>query len=75
MITLRVEDMTCGYCGIGIGNAVREADGLARWNVDLPSKTVRIDSGLPADAFLVALRRAGYRALRRERGRRTALRG
>jgi copper chaperone CopZ len=75
MITLRVEDLTCEYCGIGIGHAVHEADGLARCEVDVRSKTVRIDSGLPAEAFLVALRHAGYRALRPERGRRTALRG
>ncbi len=60
MIELKVPDMTCGHCASTITKAVKEVDAAGRIEIDLPGKTVRIDSALPAAEFVEAIAEAGY---------------
>lgn len=60
MIQLHVPDMTCGHCASTITKAVRDLDGAARCEIDLPSRTVRIESARPAAEFVEAVAEAGY---------------
>ena len=60
MIELKVEDMTCGHCASTIARTVKDVDTASRCEVDLRSKTVRIDSAQPAADFVAAIQEAGY---------------
>ncbi|OWQ86864.1 heavy metal transporter [Roseateles aquatilis] len=53
-------DMTCGHCRAAVTEAVHELDSQAEVVVDLPQKTVRIDSDLPRARLAGALAEAGY---------------
>jgi copper chaperone len=60
MLKFRVEDMTCGHCASTITNAVREVDGKASIEIDLPTHQVRIESAADAKKIEEAIRDAGY---------------
>lgn len=60
MLKLQVNDMTCGHCIGTVEKAVKSADPAAKVSIDLGSKEVRIDSGLPAEIFSRAIEEAGY---------------
>ncbi len=53
----RVPDMTCGHCTRAVEQAVAEAGGRAR--ADLESLTVEVE-GLDTEAAARAIREAGY---------------
>ncbi len=60
MIEFRVEDMSCGHCASVITKTVRELDALAKVEVDLGSKTVRIETNQDRATLAQALDEAGY---------------
>jgi copper chaperone len=57
---LEVKDMTCGHCAGAITKAVKEVDEQAKVDIDVASKTVRIDSTRSVNDFLSAIQEAGY---------------
>jgi len=60
MIEFKVEDMSCGHCASVITRTVRELDAQAKVEIDLGSKTVRIESSEDRSALAQALDEAGY---------------
>ncbi len=62
MVKFRVEGMTCGGCARSVSAAVRGADPGAAVEVDLPSKTVSIESSTAPEQFQRAIEQAGYHA-------------
>lgn len=62
MTRLSVPDMTCGHCKASIESAIAGLDAAARVRVDLPARTVEIDSTLPAPALIRALDEIGFPA-------------
>jgi copper chaperone len=57
---LEVKDMTCGHCAGVITKAVKDVDAQAKVDIDVATKTVRIESAHGADNFLSAIQEAGY---------------
>jgi copper chaperone len=62
MIEFKVPDMSCGHCAGAITQAVKQVDPQARVEVDLPSHTVKVDSGHDRQSLAHALAEAGYPA-------------
>ena len=62
MIELTLPTMTCGHCVKTVTETVRKLDAQARVEIDLPSQTVRIESGAPAEQIRAALAEEGYPA-------------
>lgn len=60
MIEMTLPTMTCGHCVRAVTQAVQKVDAQASLQVDLPTHRVRIESALPAQAFLAALAEEGY---------------
>ncbi|MES2536248.1 MAG: heavy-metal-associated domain-containing protein [Pseudomonadota bacterium] len=60
MYQLQVEGMSCGGCVKSVTRCVQAIDPGAKVDVDLNSKTVRIDSGAGLDVLRAALSEAGY---------------
>ncbi|RKP43618.1 copper chaperone [Trinickia fusca] len=63
MMELQVNDMTCGHCSSAVTQAVKRVDAQASVDIDMATKTVRIESTQPSDAFVAAIEDAGYQAL------------
>ncbi|MBS2132137.1 heavy-metal-associated domain-containing protein (plasmid) [Burkholderia thailandensis] len=59
---LQVPDMTCGHCSGVIERAVKDVDTRAIVDIDIATRTVRIESTRPANDFVSAIREAGYSA-------------
>lgn len=57
---LEVKDMTCGHCAGAITKAVKEVDTQATVDIDIETKTVRIESTRGVNDFLSAIEEAGY---------------
>lgn len=60
MLTFKVEDMTCGHCVGVITKAIKADDESANIEIDLPTKTVKIESSKPAENFVSVITEAGY---------------
>ena len=60
MLTFNVQDMTCGHCVSVITKAVMAEDENATIEIDLPAKTVKIESTKPAEKFAEVITEAGY---------------
>ena len=60
MYQLTVEDMTCKHCVARVTKAVQEVDGGAGVTIDLPTKTVRVESAAELDSIARAIDAAGY---------------
>lgn len=60
MYQLQVENMSCGHCVGAVTRAVREVDANAQVEIDLASKTVKIDSSGPLEQIAAAIAEAGY---------------
>ncbi|WP_434704860.1 heavy-metal-associated domain-containing protein [Pseudomonas sp. Z1-12] len=60
MQTFNVEGMSCGHCVKAITEAVQAKDPAAAVRVDLRTKTVQVQSSLPADAVVAAIKEEGY---------------
>lgn len=60
MVEIQVEKMTCGGCAARVRRAVQAIDDSAEVKVDLPTKTVLIESDIEADSLVHAITAAGY---------------
>lgn len=60
MIEFQVEGMSCGGCASRIARAVQNVDGAAKVHVDLPGKTVRVESHADLDVIRSAIVSLGY---------------
>ena len=60
MYELQVNGMTCGGCASSVKRAVQRLDSAAKVDVDLASKTVRVDSTAGLEAVETAIKDAGY---------------
>jgi copper chaperone len=60
MIELTLPAMSCSHCERSVTNAVKRVDAVAKVQVDLSTKRVRIESALPAESFKAALADEGY---------------
>jgi copper chaperone len=60
MYELQVEGMSCGGCVRSVTKSVQTVDSNAKVEVDLASKTVRIDSQASLDTVKSAIAEAGY---------------
>ncbi|WP_339478565.1 MULTISPECIES: heavy-metal-associated domain-containing protein [unclassified Pseudomonas] len=62
MQTFNVQGMSCGHCVKAITQAVQAKDPAADVRVDLGTRTVQVQSSLPADAVVEAIKEEGYEA-------------
>jgi copper chaperone len=62
VIEFKVPDMSCGHCVGVVTKAVKSIDPQAEVRCDLPTHTVRVDSGEDREAIAAALADAGYPA-------------
>ena len=60
MYELQVEGMTCGGCANSVRRTIQTIDGKATVEVDLASKTVRIDTAADIEAVKLAVTGAGF---------------
>ncbi|WP_336333519.1 heavy-metal-associated domain-containing protein [Pseudomonas putida] len=62
MQVFNVQGMTCGHCVKALTRAVQEQDAMAKVEVDLAGKQVRVQSELAQEQILAAIRDEGYQA-------------
>jgi copper chaperone len=60
MITLTIEDMTCGGCVASISRVVKKLDAAATVSADVATKRVNIESSMGANAVITAISDAGF---------------
>lgn len=60
---LSIPGMACQGCVTNINSALQKRTGISDYDIDLATKTVRIDSLLPQQALIAALKSAGYEAV------------
>jgi copper chaperone len=60
MYQLQVENMSCGHCVGAVTKAVQAIDADAKVEIDLATKSVRIDSATPLAPLKSAIADAGY---------------
>lgn len=63
MYELKVDGMTCGGCAASVKRALQALDANAQVEVDLPGKTVKVDTSAQLDAVKSAVEDAGYDVL------------
>lgn len=63
MIEFEVKDMSCGHCVGVVTQTVKRVDPVAKVEVDLDGKKVRIASMQDRESFAAALKEAGYPAV------------
>jgi copper chaperone len=63
MYQLQVENMSCGHCVGAVTKAVRSVDAAATVEIDLASKSVKIDSASALAPLTAAIAEAGYPVL------------
>jgi copper chaperone len=59
MLRFQVQDMTCGHCVSTITETIESAL-PAKVAIDLPSKTVEVDTTAGVEAVSALIREAGY---------------
>lgn len=62
MHVFSVKGMSCGHCVRAVTQAIQARDAAAQVQVDLSGGEVRVDSQLPDEALLAAIREEGYEA-------------
>jgi len=60
MYQLQVENMSCGHCVGAVTKAVQAIDAGAKVEIDLATKSVKIDSASPLAPLKSAIADAGY---------------
>lgn len=60
MIEMTLPDMSCGHCASTVAQACKLVDPVAKVEVDLGTKKVRIESAEDSQDFADALSEAGY---------------
>ncbi len=63
MYELKVDGMTCGGCAASVKRALLSLDANAKIDVDLPSKTVKVETAAQLDSVKSAVEDAGYDVL------------
>lgn len=63
MMEFKVKDMSCGHCAGVITKAVKELDANATVDIDVASKSVKIESSQDRATVVNALQEAGYSAV------------
>lgn len=58
--TYRIDGMSCGGCVKSVSNAIAAKDPQARFTVDLPGGTVRVDSDTAEALVIAAITGAGF---------------
>ncbi|MBF8746052.1 heavy-metal-associated domain-containing protein [Pseudomonas monteilii] len=62
MPVFNVQGMTCGHCVKAVTRALQNLDAQAQVEVDLAGQQVRVQSTLPSETLLAAIREEGYAA-------------
>ena len=60
MQEFEIQTMTCGHCASRVTQAVKNLDAQAKIEVDLPTKTVRVETAEDRASVAAALAEAGY---------------
>mgnify|MGYP002040504825 FL=1 len=60
MQEFEIQSMSCGGCASRVAQAVKNLDAQAKIEVDLPSRTVRIETTEDRASVAAALAEAGY---------------
>ncbi|MFZ4875513.1 heavy-metal-associated domain-containing protein [Janthinobacterium sp. Mn2066] len=60
MYQLQVENMSCGHCVGSVTKAVQGIDPAAQVQIDLASKSVKVESSGALDSIKAAIVEAGY---------------
>lgn len=63
MYELQVENMSCGHCVGAVTKAVKAVDAAATVDIDLASRSVKIQSSAPLAPITAAIADAGYPVL------------
>ena len=63
MQTFKVDGMTCGGCVRGVTNAIKRIDPDSTVDVDLATKTVKVESALASAQIVDAIKTAGFDVL------------
>ena len=63
MQTFKVDGLTCGGCVRGVTNAIKRIDPDSTVDVDLATKTVKVESALAAKDIVGAIEGAGFEVL------------
>ena len=66
MYELQVENMTCGGCAARVTRAVQAVDDSAKVEIDLRSKTVRVQSEVELETVVSAIVQLGFPVSRTE---------
>lgn len=59
----QIERMTCGGCARSVRKAIAAVDPKAEISVDLPNRTVEVESSVSEYLFALALASEGYPAV------------
>lgn len=60
MLEFKLPDMTCGHCASTVTKTVKQVDPEAKVEVELGSKTLRVDGAQERGRLVQALTEAGY---------------
>ena len=60
MAEFTLPDMSCGHCVSTVTRALKDADPACAVQIDLSTKTVRVQSSRSAEVLASALSEAGY---------------
>ena len=60
MWEITVEGMTCGHCASHVTKAIKDINPLAKVNIDLNTKQVRIEGDINLDELSAVLAEEGY---------------
>lgn len=63
MYELKVDGMTCGGCAASVKRALLSLDANAKVDVDLPGKTVKVETAAQLESVKSAVEDAGYDVL------------
>ena len=60
MLELSIPSMTCGHCVSVVTRAIKQADPLAKVDIDLASHRVRVETAADRASIESAVTEAGY---------------
>ena len=60
MLELTVPDMTCGGCARGVTAAIKVVDPAAEVAIDVPGRSVRVQTSVKPEAIKAAVEAAGF---------------
>ena len=59
-VDLQVQGMSCGHCVKAVEDALRQVDGVRRFEVAIGKASVECEERVTRDALVAALQDAGY---------------